>query len=902
MSRRTATTGTFSATASARSDVEATVDARVSFMATLRQALEHIGDDNWLAKHSPLTALSAAASTPHTPAEAPRTGMRDIDERLAALWSDWLTREKTPLQTLIWHAVQQVRSDKDVNLRALLLLTYFQDPRPKQRDLIRLLAIGQSTFYRQLTSAFEALERTLLTLLRPSLRLETPPARALVGRERALLELREALRGGGVLSIIGPSGIGKTALAAALYHDWSTTGGPAFWYTFRPRLNDNAEFLTHALALFLHQHGASDLWLHLSTQPRDIGPARALAMIRNGLASLVRKPLLCFDEADAILPAELHDTDDLRQVRAFVDDLALSDRGGAPLLLIGQRLIGQPERGHVYELPRLDADALGALCERGGMPLDTPARARVQAATRGNALLVQLLLALHKLGEPLDHALARLSSSTALDWYLTRLRARLTTDERDLVDALSVFDAPTSDHLWRKRGSALARLHDLGLIDVDATARIAIPPTLRDALYRQLDDGARRLLHAAAATYSEAQGEFTRAARHYALANEPARALWIWHAHRDGEIAQGQARTALNVFDSALFDGLADDADRRAWALIVADLRHLAGQHEAGLDALDAVRWQPDRPSQARMRRLRARLLAMRGDTDNAIANYRAGLEVLTTVRPVEPVLLRVELARQLLARQADAQGARREARLAKHDVDVLLGELDDNAGDLTAAAAAYQDALTAAREANDAPRIAKACELLGILEARRLDVDAATRYLHEAGAQYAAYGNVVCALGITRSNLAFTYMMARRYRDALEPAHDALRFFREMDQPYYIAINEANLAEAYAHLGDAEHAERYALSALATEESAVRSTSLCALGHARRLQRRFDEAEELCRQALAAAQAAGDMWSAAFVHQALAELYRDWGRAEAAHEAAQTAADAYAKLGLPPP
>jgi hypothetical protein len=37
-------------------------------------------------------------------------------------------------------------------------------------------------------------------------------------------------------------------------------------------------------------------------------------------------------------------------------------------------------------------------------------------------------------------------------------------------------------------------------------------------------------------------------------------------------------------------------------------------------------------------------------------------------------------------------------------------------------------------------------------------------------------------------------------------------------------------------------------------------------------------------------------------VHQALAELYRDWGRAEAAHEAAQTAADVYAKLGLPPP
>lgn len=191
------------------------------FMANLRQALEHVGDEAWLDKHAPLKPSIVIANTPAAPTGTPATGLKWLDERLAAIRQDWESRPKSGLQALLWLAVNRVAPDKDVNYAALLALTYFEHPRPKQSDLIKQLAMGQSTFYRHLNAAVEALERTLLDEMRPSLRLESPARKPLIGRDGVLRACVEALRDGGVVSIVGGSGLGKTSLGAAVTEQWS---------------------------------------------------------------------------------------------------------------------------------------------------------------------------------------------------------------------------------------------------------------------------------------------------------------------------------------------------------------------------------------------------------------------------------------------------------------------------------------------------------------------------------------------------------------------------------------------------------------------------------------------------------------------------------------------------------
>ena len=126
------------------------VGVRDGFMANLRQALEHVNDAEWLTSHSPLesAALHATPGRAATPPGVPQLGIKRFDERLNAIWQDWQSRPKTGLQALLWTLVRQIAPAKDINPAALLLLTYFQDPRPKQGDLIKELALGQSIFYR----------------------------------------------------------------------------------------------------------------------------------------------------------------------------------------------------------------------------------------------------------------------------------------------------------------------------------------------------------------------------------------------------------------------------------------------------------------------------------------------------------------------------------------------------------------------------------------------------------------------------------------------------------------------------------------------------------------------------------------------------------------------------------
>jgi tetratricopeptide (TPR) repeat protein len=786
-----------------------------------------------------------------------------------------------------------------------LLLTYFEDPRPKQSTLIRDLALGQSTFYRQLGAAVEAFERAVIAQLQPSLRLEQPAARALIGRDAVLREITDALSHGGVVTLIGPSGIGKTSLGATVCQSWpaapARTAPNIFWYTFRPGLTDNLHHLIFSLALFLHQHGVSNLWLQLIAQApdTDFDAGKAMAIIRNSLEALRISPsLLCFDEVDLLLPSDLDDSETHQQLRSFLEDLATSPRGGAPMLCIGQRLVLEPERNRTFVLTRFALDETRALFAHARVEVDDTVCAAAQQYTRGNPLLLQLLLTLHHLGEPVLTQLSQLSASVSIDWYLARMRRHLSAKEQDVLDALCVFETPAPAALWRKHAKTIERLIALNLLEKDASEALAMPQALREALYRQLPADLRVRMHLSAADVCAAHAAYTLAAHHYVRGERPELAIWIWHTHRDAEIRQGQAQTALRIFEPLSGGLLTNEQDRRALALLLAELAYLRGRHEMGLEALGAVSWKPAGAATARAQHLRGKLLARRGDIDAAITAYRGALDNLDGGPSARPVSLRTDIAGAYLVRARDATKARREAQLARIDVEVLLANIEDEAGDLVKADAHLRTALEMAQGDGDSRRLARIHELLGILAARRADADTAERHLIEASQQYEAHGDLIRAVGMSSSNIAFAYLMARRYADAIAPAQRAVEFYQAMAQPYELALNEANMAEAYANLGDAVNAEAHVQRALAQEEAVVRSQCLYVLGHVSRMQRRFADAECLCREALACAEEHGDPWAKAYALRTLAETHRDAGDEPRALEVFEASRAVFQALG----
>lgn len=869
------------------------------FLLSLRQSLEHIGDAAWLEKNSPLASVLFVRSS--TDAARRRqvvlTSVKEVDERLRRTWHDWQGRAKVPLQAAIWEAVCHLPVDLEEFGQAIVLLTYFEEPRSKQAAIIQAFALGRSTYYRYLDRAVEKLGATLVQLLRPSLRLELPAPRPLVGRDAELTKSKDALRRGSVVHLLGGSGVGKTSLGAQMAADWSHG---VFWYTFRRGLTDHLDQLLFTLAYFLHEQGAPGLWLHLHTGPQEISGSKVLAALRRHLADLgATPPLLCFDEADLLLAGDLEDSEEHARLRGFLEDLAHSPRAGAPMLLIGQKLLLEPDPDCLIALSPLDARSVATLLADAHIALDPDGQQHIFAFTRGNPLLLRLFVALARREEDLAAPLRRLAAAPSLDWFMARLRQHLAQDEQALLYELSVYAGPAPRSTRRKDQKVLHSLADLGLVEMSSPETVGLHPAVQSWLYQQLPLDRRAELHLAAATELAERSQLTAAAYHYIQAGQPELALWTWYHHRQEEIEQGQGRAALEMFAPLLQTALADPEDRRVVALLVAQLSSPAGRTEEGLAALAAIAWPPAAPSSAQAHQLRADLLTDRGEIEQALAEYRRSLDSVVTLRATEEIKLRAHIGRRALWYLHDLPQARHEVKQARLDLELLQGEIEDTAGNYAAAHAHYTNALALAADGATDHQRAKLHEVLGILEARYAHLEQAVEHIHAAGRYYEAAGNIVCSVGVTQTNLSYAYLVKRRYAEAVPPARRALEFFGELNHPYWLALNEANLAEACFYLGEIDQAEAYARQGLQREEVVVRPYCLYVLGHVRRVQLRLVEAENYCRQAVTAAEELEDLWGLAPAWRALGETLRDAGQVDAAHRAFTRVIDIYQKLGV---
>jgi len=428
---------------------------------------------------------------------------------------------------------------------------------------------------------------------------------------------------------------------------------------------------------------------------------------------------------------------------------------------------------------------------------------------------------------------------------------------------------------------------------------VALHPTFRDLIYQGLPPARKSELELAAAHLLADRGRFTAAARHYILGGRPEMAIWTWLIHRQEEIDQGQSTTALELFAPLAHSTLPTFEDQQALTLLLAPLYARAGRSQEGLQLMEKNTWPTVAPRTVHAHALRGELLAETGNIDRALAEYRRSLDSITKLRATQEIDLRLEMGRKALVYLGDNEQARQEALQARLLLEVLQGEIEDNAGNYGAARSHYQNALAAAESCANDHHLAKIYEALGILEARYGELEPAVAYLQAAGRHHEAAGNLVCAVGMTNSSLAFVYLLRRRYAEAIAPAETALAFFRQLNHAYWQAINEAYLAEAWFYQGDLAKAEEFAQAGLQREEVVVRPYCLTMLGHVRRTQRRFAEAERYGREAVASGEERQDLWALGPAWLALGETYRDAGRIDEARQAFQQGLRIYEQLGI---
>ncbi|MEZ4675048.1 MAG: tetratricopeptide repeat protein [Caldilineaceae bacterium] len=185
----------------------------------------------------------------------------------------------------------------------------------------------------------------------------------------------------------------------------------------------------------------------------------------------------------------------------------------------------------------------------------------------------------------------------------------------------------------------------------------------------------------------------------------------------------------------------------------------------------------------------------------------------------------------------------------------------------------------------------------LGIAAMQQQDTERAFAHYQAAIVDYQQTGNRVQEIYV-RSNLAAAYLTAGDYAAAIAEAKQALTFCERMNAPYWMAMNAANLAEAYFELDELEPAEYYALQVIEHEEVDSYPYALFTLGSVRRRQKRYGDAEQFYRQSAQIAERNEDRFLLAYAQRALARTRRP-GDLTLAKQSYQQATRLFEQLGI---
>jgi tetratricopeptide (TPR) repeat protein len=534
---------------------------------------------------------------------------------------------------------------------------------------------------------------------------------------------------------------------------------------------------------------------------------------------------------------------------------------------------------------------------------DAQALARAHAATRGSPAMLGLLASLCRDGEPPERAVQQLESSPSLEVMVRRVWQRLDEPSRELLAALSVHRGSAPADTFSGQHTLLMALQTRDLVRHDGGGGVALPTYVRDFVLAAVPAELRPALHVRAARSYEERAQFTAAAWHYIQAREPAMAVWVWHAHRAAETAQGRAVTARNVFSDVSMEELPAPRDRQAFALLRAEWARAAGEPDAGLAALDAVSWPATHPQMAYTQQLRGQLHEMRGEVERAVEAFRKGLRQLTETPAQREAELRASLA-YARYRQGELQQAHLHAIEAQVRAQGFRGFVEWHMGNAGEATRELGEAVVLARKHPVSPSVLQAALVQAGVQLWQTGRAAeAQTVLAEALALANRTGDALGAQYL-RLNLAAAALTAGNPGLALEHASVGLAMGETMRHAYLIAGNSINAAEAELALGRVDAAYAHAMRALNQEEGSTMPGALTVLGRIQLARSTVGDAVRSLQLASTIAEGNVDRFGQAHALFWLARACQQLNPPDemAANSAAEQAQALFTSLGIVPP
>lgn len=874
------------------------------FNTTLRCALEHVDDTAWLAAHSPLATpyfLGRHLDTATATDEDEQRGsalQQVLQQALADLWPGTLPSTRKALEEAV-DEVRQLYGNKGDRYAYLLLeVRYFRNYFGRQtypattKAIPQYLLVSTTRFFVHLEEAITRLGELLLRRLQPTLRLEQPRlSTPFIGRRQMRDSCVQVLKEQKSVALSGTGGIGKTTLGTAIAAQWPAAH--VFWYTFRPKLNDNLHSLLFALSHFIQQHVSSTLWLQLLA---DTGQAAAreqlLGLLRGDLARLQEAhitPLLCFDEVDL-----LHTAESSPRAPAHADLLELLEalRDEAPLLLIGQR--AYIDTGYHVALTPFDLAATQDLLAHYQLVLAAGVIERIHAYTQGIPRLVALVAVLLQSGDD-PAAVLTLHQRAETQPLFTRLWHRLDDTERELLAALSVFRSAVPADAWTKHQAALNSLVQRQVLTRDAHDAVTPLPFVKALVYKELRPEQRELLHQQAARLRALRAAYTAAAYHFWQAGSWEEAVAVWYPHRTLEIRRGHSRAALEIFGNLSTTRLQSDSRKRL-KLIQNELYLLAGQTERVVQGMATYTWEMDDT-------LSATAFSQWGDAERAGGRFDTAADhygqALTVLAQQTNEMMRSFFGRmQVEVGQADLQSARHTVAHAQFTLLKLNGFLAFSAQNYPAARDYFEQALPLAKQHDLTEELAATHLLLVVTLGRMGQVDAVETHAEAAMRHYQALGNRLLVETV-RAEAAGVYLNVRQFEQVIPPSEQALHFFEQIGHTPRIASLCNNLAEAYLETGDLTQARQYALRVLQLEEQRSLPYAFYTLGLVQQREGHADHALTSLRGGIEFAERNGDRFIAAYLQRVLGRLYLARQEHAAARQALEQAVALFDDLQL---
>ena len=831
-------------------------DARDAYTRAVIACLEHMTEPDWLARQSPLSGI--LVSTDAGAADDVQAAGRALQRALTT------ARDTAALDRLE---------------RTVLDATYFERAAWKA-DEVNIIGLARRigdrvginlndrAYYRARLAAVGKLAGALLAALHEHGQTEKPPLVQMVGRANELEITRGALEQGRSLSIIGPSGIGKTTLLARLAQDLRAAGRAVVWFVVRVGLADQPLDLLRALIDMLHARGQHAAWLYFASSGERLDGGRLADLVRADLTALgaAPRPVLFLDEADLLGRRSAH----MPGLRQLLDSLSAH----VTLVLGGLRTVLPTDV--LVELPSLGEPDVAAMLRQAGAADVDPAQVRALCErTRGNAALVAMLIALHQAGRPIGAELARLGHAPTLAALLDRLQDKLSVEADALVRQLSVYrqGAPRLPAL--NQSAALGELFQLGLARPER-GRVWLSEHIGVVVRKRLAAASRRAWNLDAAHALEQTAGFVEAMHHYVQAGAPAHAIRLWAAYGSAELARGNATQALRVLAHIPPDAVLAPRDKNEdWrGLLIlqrAQLRAVLGGTTSHVRELAGA--QPHgKLLKAFLAERMAAIDSVQGQSDAALRNYDRALGLLAGTP--EGLLVRIYSRRSHLLRM---DGMKAEAALdatrAHVSAAVFHGSSEREASRFESAERLYKLALEMCKDLEPNSRQeALALEHYAnmLWQLQRLDESMA---LFVRALEIATSNGDVFAECVIQGGMSAVHILAGRHARAREVALAGLVTARRIRYVPIAGLLATDAAEACYHLGDLALARQLASEAIASESAIVIPNSYWVLAMCAHAEGRAEQAIADMRLSLQAAQDIDDLYGAAVAWLGLGDV-----------------------------